>query len=242
MSTSPSPPPGSTQLIAMHGWAGDSRAWAPWATLAGKQGWMFDRGERGYGLLEPALPTWDPRSQRRIVLAHSLGPHLLPAELWSQATAAVLLTSFAAFVPPGPSGRAVAAGLRGMAAQLEAGEEASASMLKVFFHRVADPLAASRLPEGPLEQGIPAAGRRRLLQDLQTLADCRGLPEGLPPDLPVLLVEANDDRIVCPESRALLREALPQATVWRLERAGHALLGADGLLDAVLEWMADGPH
>ena len=40
----------------------------------------------------------------------------------------------------------------------------------------------------------------------------------------------------------LLREALPQATVWSLERAGHALLGADGLLNAVLEWMADGPH
>lgn len=233
---------GSTQLIAMHGWASDSRAWGPWATLAAERGWRLDWGERGYGQREPALPIWEPHSQRRIVLAHSLGPHLLPAALWSQATAAVLLTSFAAFVPPGRSGRAVAAGLRGMAAQLEAGEEATAAMLNAFYRRVADPLPASRLPEGPLEQGIPAAGRRRLLQDLQTLADCRGLPDGMPPGLPVLLVEANDDRIVCPESRALLREALPQATVWSLERAGHALLGADGLLNAVLEWMADGPH
>ena len=94
-------------LIAMHGWASDSRAWGPWATLAAERGWRLDWGERGYGQREPALPIWEPRSQRRIVLAHSLGPHLLPAALWSQATAAVLLTSFAAFVPPGRSGRVV---------------------------------------------------------------------------------------------------------------------------------------
>ena len=34
----------------------------------------------------------------------------------------MLLSSFSVFVPPGRSGRAVSAGLRGMAAQLEAGE------------------------------------------------------------------------------------------------------------------------
>ena len=71
MSTSPCPA-GSTQLIAMHGWASDSRAWGPWATLAAERGWRLDWGERGYGQREPALPIWEPHSQRRIVLALSL--------------------------------------------------------------------------------------------------------------------------------------------------------------------------
>ncbi len=56
----------------------------------------------------------------------------------------------------------------------------------------------------------------------------------------MLLVEAQDDRIVTPASRALLRQALPGATVWSLERAGHGLLAAQGLLPAVLEWMGNG--
>ena len=239
--------PASTEVIAVHGWAGDSRGWAPWAALAEQRGWRFSGYERGYGQLPPAQPHWDPSSTRRIVIGRSLGPHLLPEATWRDATAAVLLTSFAAFVPPGRAGRAVAAGLRGMATQLEAGEEATAAMLRQFFTRVADPFPASLLPGGPLEQGIPAEGRRRLLDDLQLLTRCKALPAGLPPQIPVLLVEARDDRIVCEQSRALLRQALPQATVWSLEPAGHGLLGGEGpqagqsLMDAVLEWMADGP-
>ena len=237
----------ATEVIAVHGWAGDSRAWAPWAALANARSWRFRCCERGYGQLPQALPHWDPASSRRIVIAHSLGPHLLPEVTWREATAAVLLTSFAAFVPPGRDGRPVAASLRGMAAQLEAGEEATAAMLRQFFVKVADPFPASLLPEGPLEQGIPAEGRQRLLHDLQLLSRCSSLPAGFPPQIPVLLVEARDDRIVSEASRAGLRQALPQATVWSLEPAGHGLLGGEGphgdqnLLDAVLEWMADVP-
>jgi len=243
MSTQPS----ATEVIAVHGWAGDSRAWAPWAAQAERRGWRFRCCERGYGQLPPAQPHWDPASTRRIVLAHSLGPHLLPEATWREATAAVLLTSFAAFVPPGREGRAIAAALRSMAAQLEAGEEATTAMLGQFQARAADPFPPSLLPGGPLEQGIGREGRQRLLDDLRLLARSSALPAGLPPRIPVLLVEARDDRIVCEASRELLRQALPHASVWSLERAGHALLGGEGprpgqsLQSAVLEWMADGP-
>ena len=237
----------STEVIALHGWAGDSRGWAAWAALAQQRGWRFRCGERGYGQLPPCLPQWDPTSTRRIVIGHSLGPHLLPESTWREATAAVLLASFTAFVPVGPAGRPLAVALRSMAAQLEAGNEATAAMLHQFFTKVADPFPPSSLPEGPLEQGIPEQGRLRLLQDLQLLARCRALPAGFPDQIPVLLVEARDDQIVVEASRALLRQALPGATVWSLERAGHGLLGGEGpragqsLPSAVLEWMADGP-
>ena len=237
----------TTDVIAVHGWAGDSQRWGAWADQAEQRGWRFQTFERGYGQLPPAQPQWNPASTRRIVIARSLGPHLLPQSTWRDATAAVLLVSFAAFVPPGREGRALAAGLRGMAEQLAAGEDATAAMLRQFFAKVADPFPASLLPEGPLEQGIPAAGRRRLLDDLELLGRCSGLPAGLSPQIPVLIVEAGDDRIVCETSRALLRQALPQATVWSLKPAGHGLLGGDGprpgqsLMNAVLEWMADGP-
>jgi pimeloyl-[acyl-carrier protein] methyl ester esterase len=226
----------SNAIIAMHGWGGDSRIWVPWAAAAGARGWSLACGERGYGQLEPVLPGWQEGQRQRVLIGHSLGPHLLPAELWQSATAVVLLASFAAFVPPGPEGRRVAAALRAMEARLEAGEELA--QLRDFRARVAHPFPASHLPAGPLEQGLSAAGRERLHHDLQRLATTTGLPAGFPDGVPVLVVEAEDDAIVSAASRALLRQALPQAEVWTLQRAGHALLGHD-LVTTVLEWVCD---
>lgn len=227
----------STQILAMHGWAGDQRAWQPWAELAAQRGWSMCCGERGYGQLPPNIPAWEPLARQRLVIAHSLGPHLLPAAVWHQATSVVLLASFAAFVPPGRAGRPVAAALHGMRQCLQ-GEEPSAteSMLEAFFARAAAPFPASLLPSGPLQQGISPVGRERLRTDLQQLASTHGLPEGFPRQRPVLLVEAEDDQIVCPASRALLRDALPAAEVLRLPRAGHCLLGT-GLPPMVFSWL-----
>lgn len=77
-----------------------------------------------------------------------------------------------------------------------------------------------------------------MYHDLQRLATTTGLPAGFPDGVPVLVVEAEDDAIVSAASRALLRQALPQAEVWTLQRAGHALLGHD-LVTTVLEWVCD---
>jgi pimeloyl-[acyl-carrier protein] methyl ester esterase len=225
-----------THLIAMHGWGGDSRGWQPWARLAAGRGWSFSSGERGYGQLPPGMPSWEPEARRRVVLAHSMGPHLLPAKLLQQATTVVLLASFANFVPGGPAGRSVRAALRAMSQRLQAGE--AGPLLSDFLQQVAAPHPASALPPGPLEQGLSPAGEQRLLEDLQQLAQTSALPDGFPSGAAVLIVEANDDLIVHEASRAQLREALPDAAVWSLSGAGHALLLPD-LPARVISWIGD---
>ena len=224
------------QLIGMHGWAGDHRGWAPWSRAAAARGWAFCGGERGYGQEAPQQPGWASGSERRVVIGHSFGPHLLGEALWREATAAVLLASFTRFVPDGREGRAVNAALRAMGRRIRAGEEQE--QLRDFLQQAASPQSRALLPEGPLEQGISPDGRKRLLEDLEQLGSTSGLPAGFPSGIPVLIVEGGQDQIVSASSREELKQALPEATVWSRNALGHSLIDP-AMPDAVLDWIAD---
>lgn len=247
------------EILAMHGWAGDSRAWAPWQELARERGWSWSCGERGYGALPPAQPVWSAAgTAKQVAIGHSLGPHLLPPDVLASADAVVLLASFAAFLPGGRAERSLRRGLAGMAAPLEAyleaheheaaaaehpcaaadgaSEAAVRTMLNAFLAKAADPAPAAALPPGPEADPLTAAGCRRLREDLHRLEASAGLPEGFPSAATVLVVEAEADRIVVPEAREQLRRALPDAAVLTLPGVGHSLLESD-VLARVIDWL-----
>jgi pimeloyl-[acyl-carrier protein] methyl ester esterase len=225
----------------MHGWAGAAGNWAPWQSATSARPTIWRCGERGYGGADPVAPRWEDAG-RRVVLAHSLGPHLLAPEVLADAEAVVLLASFGRFVPPGRSGRRLQTALAGMAAALEDGpDEATAArraqaLLADFLARAASPDPVALLPPGPADRPVGAQARRRLRHDLELLSRCEGLPVGWPTNAPVLLVEAGADAIVEPEARELLRRSLPTAELLTVPEAGHALLRAP-LIPAVLEWL-----
>lgn len=222
----------SVQVIAMHGWAGDSRCWRPWIEATKAPGWHWQCGERGYGELASFAPAWPddlPENALRVVIGHSLGPHLVASDVLRRADAVVLLASFGAFVPPDRAGQRVRAALHGMAAKLDSESEAK-EMLRKFLTNVAAPQPVDLLPQGP-EGDI--LNLRQLRGDLDILRECKGLPRGFPNDARVLIIEAEEDRIVAPEARAMLRSELPDADVVCLEGAGHALLQTDVLAKAV---------
>jgi pimeloyl-[acyl-carrier protein] methyl ester esterase len=226
------------QVIAMHGWCGDQRGWEPWRQAAEARGWIWQSGERGYGGLSPHTPSWRPERGARAVIIHSLGLHLLPAEVLAEADRVVLLASFAAFVPPGVTGRRLRTALGGMAAALR-GPEAG-TMLQQFLAEAAAPQSVNQLPIGPGLEPLSEPGRSRLEEDLQRLAATESLPNGFPRQAAVLIVEAGLDRIVAPESSAQLRSLLPDAEVWRYADDGHCLLETP-LVQPVLDWLAR-PH
>jgi len=225
------------QVIAMHGWASDARQWQPLDNLAQDRGWAWQSGERGYGERAPHHPHWR-EGGRRVVIAHSLGPHLLPAEVLAGAEAVVLLASFGRFVPPGKAGRRLRAALEGMGAALSEAEAARA-MLHRFLVEAAAPDPIEAMAAGPADGPLAPPNLERLRSDLQLLECCKGLPEAFPTTVPVLIVEAGDDRIVTPEARALLRDALPHADALTLPGAGHALLQAP-FLNPLFGWLQHG--
>jgi len=223
------------QVIAAHGWAGDATVWRAWQRRFEAEGWHWDALERGYGQREPHRPAWREQPGRRLVIAHSLGIHLLPESVLQRADTVVSLAGFAAFVPAGAAGRALAVALKGMASRLGTAEEAG--MLRKFLTRCASPLPLSALPNNPLLQGLDPPGRQRLQQDLTLLQQCRDLPEGWPKAAKVLLVQGEQDAIVCPESRAQLLQALNVERTDHVFRPdeGHALV-TPAVLDLVVRW------
>lgn len=234
-----SPPDSATaplQVIAMHGWVSDGSQWQPWRDPIGARGWSFQSGERGYGSRPPLQPGWRGGG-RRVLIAHSMGPHLISADVLAGADAVVLLASFGRFVPPGRAGRPLRTALAGMAAALDDPSQAQA-MLRRFLCEAAAPDPIEAMAPGPADGPLTPVGLERLRADLQRLAQTRGLPEAFPSHAPVLIVEAGADRIVAPPARALLREALPAATVLEVPEGGHALLRAP-ILEPVLAWLQE---
>ena len=226
------------EVIAMHGWAGDARCWEPWKRATQTGSWHWETGERGYGEFAPRSPQWSKETEAgtlRVVLGHSLGPHLLPPETLRDADTIVLLASFATFVPPGPEGRRARAALSGMAASLGE-EQRTRTMLTNFVMEVAEPQSSDRLPPGPLDGTLDETNLARLRADLDLLSRCNGLPDEFPSGARVLIVEAEEDRIVEPAARALLRKALPEAEVIALPGVGHALLAGD-VIGRVVAWV-----
>lgn len=233
----------------MHGWAGDAEPWTPWRQATAPLGWRWSCGDRGYGLHPPTLPDWgETRSgggapvPPRLLITHSLGLHLLPPSLLGGAGGVVLLAGFGRFLPEGREGRRLRLALQGMATALEAGatEEERARNARVqlqrFLAEAAAPAPASAMPPGPADRPVPGPCRLRLRRDLDLLAGTGGLPTGFPFAVPTLIVEATRDRIVHPEARASLRQALPNAEVLSLPGAGHALLQTP-VIPEVVEWV-----
>jgi pimeloyl-[acyl-carrier protein] methyl ester esterase len=248
MSSADSQPIPPIQVIAMHGWAGDGVNWKPWQAAVEPLGWCWRNGERGYGTFTPVMPRWEGEG-RRVLITHSLGPHLLPPALLAAAEVVVVLAGFGRFVPPGRESRRLRKALEGMAAQLadpphleetpEAEGMAAAraqAMLRTFLAKAAAPDPVELLPPGPADAPPGPCGRQRLRADLERLARTTGLPAGFPSEARVLIVEAGADRIVVPAAQALLRQVLPEAEVIRLEGAGHCLLRAP-VVPLVLEWL-----
>ena len=222
------------QLIAMHGWAGDAQGWEPFHSAWSARGWTWQCGERGYGGQAPRPVAWQSGQGLKLVIAHSLGPHLLPASVLAQADAVVLLASFGAFLPEGASGRRLRSAVAAMASQL-AGPEASA-MLQTFMERAAAPQPSSLLPPGIAAAPIAASGRQRLAEDLDLLAATAGLPPGFPLQARVLIVEGGEDQIVNPQARHQLRNLLPAADNLVLAGVGHCLL-SPALVPTVCGWI-----
>ncbi len=217
----------------MHGWGSDQRNWDAFEPHCQQRGWPLQRLDRGYGRYPEQSASWLPQGRRALLLS-SLGSQLVPSDLLQQADAVVLLASFGRFVPAGAAGRPLQQALRLMDQRLDAGD--LLGLFADFRIKVAEPQAVEHLPPGIEDGPVSTEGLQRLRQDLELLRCCQGLPGAFPEQAAVLIVEAMADTIVHPNSRAALRQELPQAELVELAGVGHGLL-SPGLCEQVVGWL-----
>lgn len=232
------------QVITMHGWCSDSTYWKEWEKFFKLEGWLWQNTERGYGSIEASRPLWhktlnnNPKD-KKVVICHSLGIHLISNKLLRQASHIILLNSFSRFIPDGKESRSIRIGLQGMLKHL--GKPTEESMLLKFHFKANEPYKNNVIIEEPIGQKISTQGRKLLKIDLNLLINSNNLPSRINKKAKVLIVNGEQDKIVSSSTRELLVKELnnylkESPLHWSIKDEGH-FFRLPGLIKRVINWL-----
>ncbi|WP_269608842.1 alpha/beta hydrolase [Prochlorococcus marinus] len=198
------------EIIAMHGWAGDSHQWANWEKIFKSCDWEWQASERGYKEISPHTPKWNHNSNqvkdKRVAICHSHGSHMIDKEVLHSATHVILINSFSRFIPSDKENRPIKLALNRMMNAINTSNEEA--MLRKFHIKAYKPnYIAIKLSESYLLP-ISDSGRLRLKNDLKLLMNSDSLPIGLNNSSKVLIVNSEQDYILANQTKEKLAEDL----------------------------------
>ncbi|MBW3050052.1 alpha/beta hydrolase [Prochlorococcus marinus XMU1403] len=218
------------EIIAVHGWAGDSNQWSNWEKIFKCCEWEWQATERGYKDISPHTPKWNNNSNKiklkRVAICHSLGLHLIDKQVLRSATHVILINSFSRFIPSGKENRPIKLALNRMMDAINTPNEAS--MLRKFHIKAYKPnyIEAASIESNLLN--ISDLGRVRLENDLKLLINSDSLPIGLNTRANVLIVNSEEDNILANQTKAKLAEDLRKhleftPKIINLQDEGHSI-------------------
>ncbi len=231
------------EIIAMHGWAGDSSQWSNWKEIFQRHNWKWQTAERGYKEKSPHTPTWnnDNRNNdfKRVALCHSLGSHLIDNEVLYLAHYVILINSFSRFIPNGKKSRSISIALKKMMDSINTPDEYS--MLRKFHLKAYKPNFINLESHQSKFLKISDSGRVKLKHDLKVLINTNSLPIGLNSYAKVLIINSQDDFILAQETKQQLYEDLinflkSPPTVINLEKEGHSLSKLESI-KKIKQWL-----
>ena len=192
-------------VVAQHGWGFGAWCWDRWREVL-PAGFALHCPDQGY--FGPAVAV---EVQPRIVLAHSLGLHLLSPQLWA-AELIVVMSGFRSF--HSASARQARRSRRTIEQMLARLEREPVALLADFYARCGSP------PDSRCPGTVDADGLRR---DLQLLQESVLELSAIPAAAQVLILHGSRDRVVPVERAEELREMLPNSELAIVAEAGHAL-------------------
>lgn len=204
------------EVILQHGWAFADSMWGDWLPQLSALGVRSLVAERGYFAAPPLTPEFSSNASYKVVVAHSLGLHMLSASVVQQADLIVLCGSFLHFHPQQPEQNKRSK--RVINAMIGKMQSAPDMVLADFAHNCYQPEAKS-MPVIPPATG---ADSELLLRDLHLLNEHR-LDAGLMSGKKLLILQGTQDIIVPLAASAALQDALPGSQRFVFAQTGHAL-------------------
>lgn len=192
-------------VVALHGWGFGAGCWDRWREIL-PAGFALHCPDRGY--FGPAVAV---AARPRIVLAHSLGSHLLPPSLWAADLIAIISGFHRFHSPCARQAQRSHCTVERMLARLE---REPAALLADFYARCDAP------PPRRWPKAIDAAMLRR---DLHLLQESVLEPAAIPAAARVLILHGRRDRVVPVERAEELNALLPNSALVIVAEAGHAL-------------------
>ena len=193
-------------VVAQHGWGFGAWCWDRWRDVL-PANFALHCPDRGY--FGPAVAV---AVRPRIVVAHSLGLHLLPPQLCAAAELIVVISGFRSF--HSECARQARRSRRTVEQMLARLEREPAALLADFYAR------CGVSSEGHWPESIDADGLRR---DLQLLQESVLELAAIPAAAQILILHGSRDRVVPVERAEELRELLPNSALAIVAEAGHAL-------------------
>ncbi len=218
------------EIIAMHGWGGDSNQWSNWIDCFQCCDWKWQSVERGYKDIGPYIPGWhndlEQTGLKRVAICHSLGSHLIEKEVLSLATHVVLINSFSRFIPSSKENRSIKIALNKMMNAINTPNEPF--MLEKFHIKAHKPNKINVESNASNLLRTSELGKLRLKNDLKLLMNSDSLPIGLNTYTKVLIVNSKNDYIVANQTKEKLAEDLKnylekEPAIINLQDEGHAI-------------------
>ena len=219
------------EIIAMHGWAGDSHQWSSWIDVFKCCNWEWKTAERGYKDIIPYKPIWNDKSDKtslkRVAICHSLGSHLIDKNVLCSSSHVVLINSFSRFIPTGKENRSITVALNRMMKAINTPHEQD--MLRKFHIKAHKPNDRNEVSTKSNLLNISASGRIKLKNDLQLLMKSDSLPTGLNTNSKVLVINSTQDYILANQTKEKLEEDLinflvTEPKIINIQDEGHSIL------------------
>ncbi len=124
------------QIISQHGWGLDQSMWNKVKEEFIRQNWIWQDNNRGYYSDPYVKVNWikdDSENNKKVVICHSLGIHLIEKEILREASHIVLINSFYNFIPSNNESKITMRTLLRMEKKINSGEVRF--MLEEFISR-----------------------------------------------------------------------------------------------------------
>jgi len=124
------------QIISQHGWGLDQSMWNKVKEEFIRQNWIWQDNNRGYYSDPHVKVNWikdDSENNKKVVICHSLGIHLIGKEILREASHIVLINSFYNFIPSNNESKITMKTLLRMEKKINSGEVRF--MLEEFISR-----------------------------------------------------------------------------------------------------------